>query len=75
MLNISRLICFTSKGKKSAMIYFFGDIATHNRLKHSVRIMRRILYQINPLKLINMSLSEFLYGCCKTVILTKIQIE
>ena len=73
MLNISRLICFTSKGKKLATIK--GDITKYNKLKHSGRIMRRILFQINRLKLINMSLSELLYGCCKTIILTEIQIE
>ena len=73
MLNISRLICFTSKGKKSATIN--NDITIHNKLKHSERIMRRKLYQIKSPKLINMSLSALLYGCRETVILKEIQIE
>ena len=73
ILNISKLICFTSKGKKSATIK--NDITTHNQLKHSERFMRRKLYQIKSPKLINMYLSALLYGCRETVILKEIQIE
>ena len=75
MLNISRLIYFTSKGKKSATITINNDITTHNKLKHSERIMRRKLYQIKAPKLINMFLSVLFYGCHETVILKEIQIE
>ena len=73
MLNISRLICFTSKGKKWATIK--NDITTHNKLKHFERFMRRKLYQIKSPKLINMSLRALHYGCRETVILKEIQIE
>ena len=58
MLNISKLICFTSKGKISVTIN--SDITTHNKLKYSERTMRRKLNQIKSSKLINLSLSALL---------------